>query len=216
MASIGLRKPFFAKYAYTESTDTVSYSDGGILAKAVQFSASVAAGEDSTLYADDELAENERSFSDGTVSLTTDDLTPEASAAILGMTPVEVTVGQSKFNELVYDDDIAAPYLGIGVIIPKIRGGVHYYRAVVLPKVKFAVPDESATTRGQTIEWQTPQISGTIYRSDAGKHPYKREATFTSEADAIAYIKQTLNITEPLPEDPDDSDSDDGTEQGAV
>ena len=196
MASIGLRKPFYAKYSYSAESDSVTYSDGGLLAKAVQFSASVAASEDSTLYADDGLAESEKSFADGTVSLTTDDLTQEASAAILGITPKDVTVGESQYKELVYDDDVVSPYLGLGVIIPKIRNRVRSFRAVVLPKVKFNVPDDSATTQGQTIEWQTPQISGTIYRSDAGKHPYKMEATFTAEADAIAYIKQKLNITD--------------------
>lgn len=196
MASVGLRKPFYAKYSYDSSSDTVNYAEGGLLAKAIQFDASVSGAEESTLYADDNMAESEKAFADGTVELTTDDLTTEASAAILGMKTTEVTVGDGiTAQELSYDDDMAAPYLGLGIIIPKIKSGVRYFRAVILPKVKFNVPDESATTQGKTIEWQTPKISGVIFRSDAGKHPYKQEATFTAEEDAIAYIKGKLNIT---------------------
>ena len=32
-------------------------------------------------------------------------------------------------------------------------------------------------------------------RDDSAKHPWKKEATFTTEAQAEAYIKARLNIT---------------------
>ena len=40
-----------------------------------------------------------------------------------------------------------------------------------------------------------PEISGTIMRDDSAKHAWKKEATFTSEAQAEAYIKARLGIT---------------------
>ena len=197
MASIGLRKPFYAIYNYNEESGTVTYTGGGLLAKAVEFSASIESGDDNNLYADDVIAESDRSFSNGSISITTDDLTTEASAAILGITAKEITVGSAtKVSELVYDEDAVTPYLGFGVIIPKKRNGVLSFRAVVFPKIMFNVPEESATTKGETIEWKTPTIDGTILRSDAEKHPWKREVTVADEATAIAYIKQQLNITD--------------------
>ena len=51
-----------------------------------------------------------------------------------------------------------------------------------------------AKTKGKSIEWQTPKIEGTILRSDAEGHPWKREVTVPDEATAIAYIKQCLGI----------------------
>ena len=72
---------------------------------------------------------------------------------------------------------------------------VSKWRAIVLTKVKFAVPSDAANTQGETIEWQTPEISGTIMRDDSAKHAWKKEATFTSEAQAEAYIKARLGIT---------------------
>lgn len=197
MAGIGLRKPFYALYSYDEKKGTVSYTGGGLLAKAVEFSASIESGDDNNLYADDVIAESDRSFANGTISITTDDLTTEASAAILGITPKKITIGSdTEVSELVYDEDAETPYLGFGVIIPKKRGGVMSYRAVVFPKIMFNVPEESATTKGESIEWQTPTVEGTILRSDADKHPWKREVTVSDEATAAAYIKQQLNITE--------------------
>ena len=59
----------------------------------------------------------------------------------------------------------------------------------------LAVPNDAATTQGETIEWQTPQLTGTIMRDDSAKHAWKREATFTTEAQAEAYIKARLSIT---------------------
>ena len=190
MAGIGLRKPFFAKYSYDEERGAVSYTGGGLLAKAVEFSASIESSDDNGLYADDMVAETDRSFAGGSISITTDDLTAEASAAILGITAKSIKVGDGEetVQELVYDDSMTDTFLGFGIIIPKRRGGVNCFRAVVFPKIQFGVPEDSAKTKANSIEWQTPTIEGTILRSDAEGHPWKREVT------AIAYIKQCLGI----------------------
>ena len=39
-----------------------------------------------------------------------------------------------------------------------------------------------------------PELTGTIMRDDTEKHMWKREATFTTEAQAEAYIKARLGI----------------------
>lgn len=196
MAGIGLRKPFFAKYSYDEKSGAVSYTGGGLLAKAVEFSASIESSDDNGLYADDMVAETDRSFAGGSISITTDDLTAEASAAILGITAksVKIGAGEETVQELVYDDSMTDTFLGFGIIIPKRRGGVNCFRAVVFPKIQFGVPEDSAKTKGKSIEWQTPTIEGTILRSDAEGHPWKREVTVPDEATAIAYIKHCLGI----------------------
>lgn len=171
MASIGLRKPYYAHYSYDEPNDTVTYSGGGLLAKAVEFSASIETPDSNNLYADDGVAETDASFSGGSLSITTDDLTQQASAAILGATLNTLTVGTESVSELVFDDDVSRPFLGFGVIIPKVKNGVSLFRAIVFPKVAMKVSEDAATTRGETIEWQTPKLEGSIFRSDAGKHP---------------------------------------------
>ena len=192
MATIGLSKPYFAKYV--NSGGSVSYQNGGLLAKAIEFGAQIDSGESNDLYADNGVAESDRSFQGGTMTMTTDDLTQEASAALLGITPVTISVNGVNVQELIYDDQMTVPDLGIGVIIKKKKDGAYKYRAVVLTKVKFNIPDESATTQGETIEWQTPELSGLIQRDDSTYHAWKREATFDTEQDARDYIEEVLNI----------------------
>lgn len=196
MAGIGLRKPFYA--IYNNEENVVTYSDGGILAKAIEFSASIEGGDDESLHADDAIAENMRTFAGGTLSITTDDLTTEASAAILGIKTQEVMIGadSSAYKEMVYDDSTASPYLGFAVIIPKQKNGKQSYRALVFPKIMFSLPEESAVTKGDKVEWKTPTIEGTIFRSDAVGSPWKREVTVPDEATAVKYIKQCLQIIE--------------------
>lgn len=192
MATIGVSRPYYA--LYNNNDGVITYTDGGILAKAVEFSASIESSSDNNLYADNAIAESDRSFGGGTLTITTDDLTQEASAAIMGITASTVTVGEDSVSELVFDDDMNPPDLGFGIIILKKRGGAYKHRAVVFTKIKFNIPEDAASTRGETIEWQTPELEATIMRDDSAKHAWKREATFDTEADARAYIETLLNI----------------------
>lgn len=194
MATIGVSKPYVAKYA--EAEGIVSYTGGTKLAKMVQLSAEIDSGDNNVLYADNGAAESDKSFVSGTLTITTDDLDQEGSALILGITPSKVTVNMKEVDELVYNDDMTAPYLGFGCIIKKKRNNAYSYRAIVFTKVMFAVPSEAATTQGETIEWQTPELTAAIFRDDSEKHAWKREASFDAESDAEAYLKQMLGITE--------------------
>lgn len=193
MATIGVSKPYYAKYVNTSGT--ISYTDGAIFAKAIEFSASIESGEDNNLYADNGIAESDRGFSSGTLSVTTDEISETATATILGITADTITVGEdASVTELVYDDDMEVPDLGFGIIIKKKVAGSYKYRAVIFHKIKFNVPEDAATTQGETIEWQTPAIEGVIMRDDSEKHAWKSEATLDTEALAEAYIKQKLDI----------------------
>lgn len=198
MAVIGLSKPYYG--IYNVSGTTVSYSDGAVMGKATEANIEINTTEDNNLYADNAIAETDRSFAGGTLALSTDDLSQEVSKAILGLTENTITgiegVTDTSVKELVYDDTQTIPYLGVGFIIKKKVGGAYKWRAVVLCKTMFSVPADAATTQGESIEWQVPELSATIMRDDSATHMWKREATFTTEAQAEAYIKARLNITE--------------------
>lgn len=197
MATIGLSKPYYA--IYSNADGTVTYSGGGLMGKAVEANIEIETSDDNNLYADNAIAETEKTFTGGTVTITTDDLAQEASKAILGIKEEAISsidgVTDESAMELIYDDDQATPYLGIGFIIKKMVAGVTKWRAVMLTKVMFSIPADAATTQGETIEWQTPELEATIMRDDSEKHTWKREATFTTEAQAEAYIKSKLSIT---------------------
>ena len=197
MAIIGVSKPYVAKYSNTDTT--VSYTSGQILDKMTEIDISINSAEDNNFYADNSIAESDSSFSGGSVTVNTADLGPEATPLVLGITPVPIAsisgVTDEDVNELIFDDDQRSPYLGFGCIIKKRVNNVDQWRAIILTKIMLAVPNDAATTQGETIEWQTPQLTGTIMRDDSAKHAWKREATFTTEAQAEAYIKARLSIT---------------------
>ena len=198
MAVIGLSKPYYGIYSATGTT--VSYANGAVMGKATEANIEIDTTEDNNLYADNAIAETDRSFAGGTLTLSTDDLSQEVAKAILGLTETAITgiegVTDTSVKELVYDDTQTTPYLGVGFIVKKKVGGAYKWRAVVLSKVMFSVPADAATTQGESIEWQVPELSATIMRDDSANHVWKREATFTTEAQAEAYIKARLNITE--------------------
>ena len=196
MATIGLSKPYYAIYA--EAGGVVSYSDGAVMGKATEANISIETTEDNNLYGDNGLAETDRRFVNGTLTLSTTDLSQEVSKAILGLTEQAITgidgVTDTSVKELVYDDTQVTPYLGVGFIIKKKVNGAYKWRGVVLPKVMFSVPEDAAITQGESIEWQTPELTGAIMRDDSATHVWKKEATFTTEAQAEAYIKARLGI----------------------
>ena len=197
MAVIGLSKPYYGIYSATGNA--VSYANGAVMGKATEANIEIDTTEDNNLYADNAIAETDRSFAGGTLTLSTDDLSQEVAKAILGLTETAITgiegVTDTSVKELVYDDTQTTPYLGVGFIVKKKVGGAYKWRAVVLSKVMFSVPADAATTQGESIEWQVPELSATIMRDDSATHMWKREATFTTEAQAEAYIKARLNIT---------------------
>lgn len=197
MAIIGVSKPYFAKYA--ENEGTVTYSGGGSLGRMQSVDVTINTSDSNDLYLDNVLAESERTFSDGDLTIAADAMSQEASAAILGITPKALDgisgITDEGVQEMVFDDDQVIPDLGVGFVIKKRVKGTTSWRAVVLTKVKFAVPNDAATTQGESIEWQVPELTGSIMRDDTEKHAWKREATFTTESQAEIYLKVRLNIT---------------------
>lgn len=197
MATIGLSKPYYAIYSNTGTT--VSYANGALLAKAVELSMELEGADANILYADNGPAESANQFAGGTLTITTDDLLPEPTAAILGLTPQTVTnegITTETPKELVFSDAQVIPYVGFGVIVKKQQNNVIKWLGIVYPKVQFSNPGITATTQGETIEWQTPELTATIMRDDSTAHVWCRHSLLDSEADAEAYVKQLLNITD--------------------
>ncbi len=191
MATIGLSKPYIAKY--TNDGSTVTYEAPTLIGKAVSMALSLNSGDANVLYADNAPAESDNQFSGGTLTITTDELSAEAMLSVYGAK--EETISASGVTTegaawIVHDDDQVIPYVGFGgVIMKKINGAVKYV-GVVYPKVQFQNLNDTATTKGESIEWQTPELTATLMRSDNDKHEWKRVTTaLNTEAEAEAAIK---------------------------
>lgn len=199
MATIGLSRPYIALYAAAGAS--VAYSAGRLLGKATELSIELNDGNNNIFYADNGPAEADNQFSGGTISITTDDLRPQALMEALGVTQASlasVTEIQTPGAAwLVHNDNQSIPYVGFGAIAMKKVDGQIKYVGIVLDKVQFANPNDSITTKGETIEWQAPQLTGTIYRSDKASHDWKRITTpLDTEAEADAAVRSYLGISE--------------------
>ena len=198
MAKIGLSKPYYAIYSNTGTT--VTYSKGGVIGKYTEFSLELEDGDNNILYADNGPAESDNSFAGGTATVTTDDLIAERMLAILGLKKEAITEPALSTKDaywLVFDDDQDTPYIGLGGIIKKKINNATKYQAFILTKIQFTNPGLEAVTQGETIEWQTQELSATIMRSDEAKARWFMISNeLDSEEDAEKIIKAYLNITD--------------------
>ena len=197
MPTIGCSVLKFAKYA--NSGTTINYSDGGVAAKLVNLDISIDSATDNDFYADNAVDETDRVFAGGSLTVGTNDLTDAVSKVILGLqeAALETIAGvtDTGVKEIFFDGRQVIPWLGLGMIVKHQRAGAAAWTAIILPKCMFAVPNEAAETQGKTISWQTPSLTASISRDDSANQVWKRQATFTTEAQAIAYIDARLGIS---------------------
>ena len=186
----GFSLPYVAVYSATGNT--ISYSDGQILARGVSVSLDVESSDDNTFYADNQAAETAPgSFNSGSVTLTVDGLLAAARRLIFGLPEA----GTDGF--VAYGDNANPPYVGIGYITRYMSGGVESYGATVIPKVRFAYSGEEAATQEEEIEWQTQELTATILRDDSANHVWKyvSDTVYSTEAEAEAALKTKLGIS---------------------
>lgn len=186
--TIGFSKPYVA--LYSESSGTVTYSSGQLLARGVSVSVESDSSDNNNFYADNIVAETDAgSFTGGTATLTVDGLLQDAEKLVQGLPTVDAA------GFLNYDDDQVVPYVGIGFIIKYMSEGVTYYTPVIFPKARAGQFSVNAETQGESISWQTAEIPFTIFKDDTAKHQWKKVGgELADEATAEAAIKTFLGI----------------------
>lgn len=190
MAKLGLKYPVYA--IATESGSSISYADGGVIAKAISANIAITTS-DVKLFADDAVAESDRSFVSGTITLNGDDLTDAVKVALLGYaegSEVDAILGS---NELSAGSATTPATVGVGFYGKRVKDGTTTYRAVWLKKVQFSEPADDYATKGDTAEFMTPTLEGTIMVAADGK--WKEEGTFSTEDSAKAWLNTKTGIS---------------------
>ncbi len=152
MAKIGLQNFLYGKLT-EDAQGNATYSAPKKPAKAISCNVSIT-NNDVKLYADDVVAESDTSFSTGTVTIGIDDEDIEMMGDLLGHTVTE--------GVMVRNANDVAPYVGFGRILTKMVGGVLKYKVEFLNKVKFSEPSAEENTRGESVEFATSELEGTI------------------------------------------------------
>lgn len=192
----GFSKPYVAKY--TESGGSVTYSEGQLLARGVSVTLSPDSNDDNAFYADNILAESVGAvFTGGEVTLTVDGLLIGTEKFIFGLPEPEsftVTTG-TTVSMYKYNSSANAPYVGIGYVERYMQDGTTYYRPTILRKCRFNLPEESAETQGEEIDWQTREFTARVMRDDTTSQDWKwRGADQSSEKAAENIVRAALGL----------------------
>ena len=143
------------------------------------------------LYANDTIAESDYSFKKGTLSLTVADDDDKLCAELLGNTVAK------EGGEVTSNIEDVIPEFGYGHIIPKIVGGVRKYKVEFFPRVKFTKITSDNKTRGESVEFSTTAIEGTVMALETALNGLKvgdweKHNTFATLEEAEAYLDSLL------------------------
>ena len=176
MAAFGANYPCFLATGKTT---------GVVLGKLVSANLTVnnATGE---LYADDILAENVSEFSSGSIAMEVDNLSDDVASAIFGC---EVSDGVAT-----YAADDEAPEGGLAYYKSLMVNGRKKYRAYYYPRVRAAVGNDSASTKGSSISFQTDSVEFTVMAL-ADTKAWKQTEEFATSEEAVTWIKSQCKVS---------------------
>ena len=196
MAYVGLRKPIIA-----EITGAKVYGEPFAFGKAIGLQVTPNYAEGS-LNADDAQVEYDKEFNYAEVTLNTSTIPIEAHEKMFGHKVNEGKTG-ATFNK-----DIASTHMVLvdaNTSSKDVRNmmdemekvdGVRKFIGNVLYKVKFSEPSEDYSTKGDSIEYKTPSITGRAIANEDGD--WKDFEAFDASEDALKWINTKFGKVEGL------------------
>ena len=190
IATIGLDSLFYAKIT-EDAQGLETYGTPQVLAKAIKADLSIELNE-AALFADDSLAHTIKLFKSGKLSLGVEDIGVAVAADLTG-----ASVDDNGVLVASGEDDGCLVAVGFRALKPDNR-----FRYFWVYRVKFAVPSTSLQTKGDSIQFQTPQVEGVIMRRNkpdaSGKHPWKSEVTEGDPGVAAVIAAWFTQVYEPV------------------
>lgn len=196
MAGIGMYGVYYSKATIANGVVT-GYAGVQTMGKAISASFEPNTPDDNPLYANNAIAENDSSSaSGGTLTLTLDRLTMDAAADLYGLEVEEVSVNvgeapgtKATGKALKFTGMEQSSPVGVAFIRMNQEDGVRNHEVVLYRRVTFGMPAEEAQTLGESIEWQTPEIEGSVMGLEGdGTNAWYEKVKFDTQAAAIAYI----------------------------
>lgn len=179
MAYIGLAEPIIARYQKDGT-----YAGGVKMGKAVKVEISPEY-EDISEYTDINDTEEEKEFAYADISLGIDSLPEEAEMLIFEH--------EKENGEVIYRDTDRSRYVGVGFRVREKISGSNRYIAIWLHKAKFQEEGNSHKTKGDSIEYATPEIKGKVYPDENGRWRTKKTCETVEEADLWLRKKANIN-----------------------
>ena len=195
MAFVGMQHVVAAKITAKPDNAMPTYSAGMVIGKAIQADLSITRNSN-PLRADDVVAEDDNSITAMSVSIGMDDFTEEAQA-YLGLLK-EVT-GSGTDDKTYYETSGSADSAGLGYMRVRRRGGITTYQGVWVLDVLFGIESETSQTKGESIEWQTPTVTGQaaahmITTVDPNDPVFRMKKNFSTAAACIDWLDEQAGI----------------------
>ncbi|MBD5145640.1 MAG: hypothetical protein HDT21_07025 [Ruminococcus sp.] len=196
MAMIGLKYPIAApcnnyiKGRYPEIEPGTAFVVGKMISaeKDIKFS-------DNPLWADDEKAEDNYAFEEGTLKICVDHMTLEAQSKMYGH--VYTAADNSEPERLVKGGSDIPPYHVFGYFKTLMKNNKKLYQVTIVYKTKFKPPKESAKTKEKSISWGTYESEGTIETlSGFENDPYEEVTQFSTEEEARKYLEDYFKLSD--------------------
>lgn len=181
MAYVGLRKPIIAEWLGNKT-----YGDPFAFGKAIGLQVTPSYAEGS-LNADDEQSEYDKEFNYAEMTLNTSTIPIVAHGIMFGHKVDEET------KRVTFNKDDQAKYIGQGWVSVEKVDGKRSFIANIIWKAKYSEPAEDYSTRGDSIEYKTPSISGRATNDDDGD--WKDFEVFDNVTDALNWIYEQFGKT---------------------
>ena len=188
MAQFKAKLPVFAKIS-SETEESITYSEGCVVGHTISVDINPTYSTVS-LYGDDEIIEEVSELQSVEVTLNTTHLPLAAHEDMFGET-VDDTDGSESITSANSDEP---NYGGFGFVGAEKVSGTTKYFYVWLHKVKFNPPSASYTTKGETVQFNTPSITGKGIAAATGD--WKEVKYYSSAAGAVSALKTKAGITE--------------------
>lgn len=183
MANFGLSRPTMAKL----NTNNGTYSNAFKCGKAINTSVTPNYNS-ASLYADNAQQEQVDEFNNAKVELGVDTMPIKAAELLFGH---KITDSEEETD----NTEDSGSYVGYGFITSEMQNGVKKYRACFLTKVKFTEGAESYQTKGNSIQFATPTLTGVATGNKDNvwriKSPY-----FDSEEKCDEWILKKMGISD--------------------
>lgn len=201
MAFIGMRHVVAAKISsHTDGTEP-TYAAGKVVGKAISGNLTINRNTN-PLYADDVIAEDDNSITSMELELGLDDLLEDVQA-YMGLLTEKTTGSGTSAVTMYYETTKASNAIGIGYIRVRRKNNATTYQAVWVYKALFSKNSESSATKGESIEWQTPTVTGRcmglVVETDQGDPVFRKIQNFDTEAAAETWLDGMAEITPPGP-----------------
>lgn len=194
MAGFGLKHLVVAPVT-AETASTITYGTGAVCEHARR-AAITYNWDEAKLFGDDKLAEYIKSLTDADIELETTELTP-ATAVLMGL-EVEKTASATSTPAVYTMVTDQSDSVGVGYVAVDFINGEKVYTGVWIHKVTFTRNNEERSTKEDTVNWQTPTISGKCWPLSLGtngENQIRDFSEFETETAAVAWVNSKAGIT---------------------